>query len=167
MGYFPGMLVLHTTEKLRRRWKLKVHSPDILPGPQPLRHWQVSTFPACGKTWVLFLEGQSYWPVLVQFGPWKSVVTEFHRRACLDFVAKGANPRTIEEFEAWGGSHAIQASQDRRIIGVWNEFAFHAQLHLDHGDGQEHAVKRIQGCPTGALKEAFPTRALEKLLSME
>ena len=35
------MLVLHTTERVRKCWKLKPHGPDIHPALLPLRHWQI------------------------------------------------------------------------------------------------------------------------------
>ncbi|MEK7392406.1 MAG: hypothetical protein AAB214_07545 [Fibrobacterota bacterium] len=53
------MLVLHTTERVRNRWKLKIQGPDILPGPQPFRQWQFSTSPPTGKTWVQFVEAST------------------------------------------------------------------------------------------------------------
>jgi len=150
------MLVLHTTEKLRKRWKLKLQGPDILPGPQPFRHWQANTFPAVGKTWVLFLEATTYWGVLVPFGSWKSVVSEFHRRVRFELVGQGASPDLVHTFEEWGSSQAILPSLDRRTLGISNTFAFYASDSLNAGDALEHALQQIRECPTGALAEGFP-----------
>jgi len=160
------MLVLHTTERVRKRWKLKVDSVDILPGPQPFRHWQIDTFPAAGKSWVLFLEGTTYWSVLVPFGPWKTVVKEFHRTFCFDLTLAGARPEIVGEFESWGDDFAIQPYLNKRALGVWNQFSFYAQLELDRSGDSTRAQDFLRRCPTGALKQdVFPDKALARVLA--
>lgn len=159
------MLVLHTTERVRKRWKLKIQGPDILPGLLPLRHWQIDTFPAAGKSWILFLEGTTYWSVLVPFGPWKSVVAHFHRVVCFDLTLAGAPPKTVDEFESWVNAPAIQPYLDKRTLGVSNQFIYYAQLELDQ-TGDPHAAQAwLRRCLTSALKSDHnPTCAFERVV---
>ena len=157
-----SMLVLHTTERVRKRWKLKIQGPDILPGPQPFRHWQVNTFPAAGKTWVLFVEASTYWSIVVPYGPWKTVVAEFHRAFCFELVGRGASPEIVYAFEGWGTSVAIQKSLDKRMLGTHNDLSYHASVHLDYGDDLALTNRRVQECPLSVLAECFPDKALEE-----
>jgi hypothetical protein len=160
--HFLAMLILHTTERVRKRWKLKIQGPDILPGPQPFRHWQVNTLPADGKTWVLFVEASTYWGIVVPYGPWKTVVTAFHRAFCFDLVGKGASPEIVYAFEDWGKSVAIQKSLDKRMLGTHNDLAFQAAVHLHFGDTLALTNERVQGCPLSVLPGRFPEKALEE-----
>lgn len=163
--HFSTMLVLHTTERVRTRWKLKPHGPDILPALLPLRHWQVDTFPAAGKTWVLFLEGTTYWSVLVPFGPWKSVVAEFHHTTCLDLTLAGASPELVADFERWGENPAIQPYLDKRALGVWKQLAGFAQLELDETRDLQRTYEWIRYCPISPLQvDHFPDRAFARVV---
>lgn len=157
------MLVLHTTERVRKRWKLEPHGPDLLPALLPLRHWQIDTFPAAGKSWVLFLEGTTYWSVLLPFGPWKSVVARFHRTVCFDLTIAGASPDLVAAFERWGEAPAIQPYLDKRALGVSKQFTFYAQLELDQTGDLQAAQAWLRGCPVSTLKiDHFPDRAFTR-----
>jgi len=155
------MLVLRTTERVRNRWKIKIQGPDILPGPQPFRHWQVNTFPAAGKTWVMFVEASIYRGIVVPCGPWKTVVAEFRRAFRLELVGRGASPEIVYAFEDWVKSVAIQKSLDKQMLGTHKELAFHAWAHLDGGGDLALTNRRVQSCPLFVLSEHFPDKALE------
>jgi len=158
------MLVLHTTERARKRWKLKPHGPDILPALLPLRHWQIDTFPARGKSWVLFVEGTFYWSVLVPFGPWKSVVADFHHATCFEMTRMGATPEAVAEFESWGESPIIQPYLDKRALGVWKELAYFAQTELDETENVARAHEWLRSCPLSPLKaDHSPQRSFARV----
>lgn len=150
--HFFAMLVMHTTERVRKRWKLKPQGPDILPALHPLRHWQIDTFPAAGKSWVLFVEGTFYWSVLVPFGPWKTVVAEFHRTTCFELTLAGASPELVAEFERWGNAPMIQPYLDKRALGVWKQLAYYAQTELDETSDILRAHEWLRSCPLSPLK---------------
>ncbi len=99
---------------------------------------------------------------MVPYGPWKTVVAEFHRVFCFELVGRGASPEIVYAFENWVKSVAIQKSLDKQMLGTHKGLAIHAWAHLDGGDDLALTNRRVQSCPLFALPERFPGNALEQ-----
>jgi hypothetical protein len=115
---------------------------------------------------VLFLEGVTYWSVLVPYGPWKTVVEEFHRTFCFDLTIAGARPEIVGEFESWGASTVVQPYLDKRALGVWRELAYFAQVEFQATGDPQRAQAWMRRCPISPLKvDISPNRALVRVLA--
>jgi hypothetical protein len=135
------MLVICPTKSLAK--KLKVQLPGVTIGPENFMwEWYANDFRFENSNLILFMNSQTYLPIVLKAAPYRDVVQRFEKEletflAGLGFEAQMRNfPSEI----------VFSKTQDRSVLGVMNRFIndlsyFQYEVGLSANDTQSISLK--------------------------
>lgn len=162
------MLVVRGTKKLRDRLKTPIAGTDDV-STTVLGDWF-----ATALFWrpqvALLVNQRTFVPVFMPLAPAASLLDRAPDAIAGVLRRLGADEPFIEsELEAMGEAR-IAPTNDRSVVGVMNEFAFHGQIRWYEGIGTlEDLAVDLAGMPLGPLRNrsGFPDRELAAVLGTE
>jgi len=162
------MLVVRGTKKLRDRLKAPTVAPDAV-STTALGDWF-----ATALFWrpqvALFVNQRTMLPVFMPLAPAASLLDRAPKAIAEILRWHGADDAFVgAELEAMSDVR-IGPTNDRSVVGVMNEFAFHGE-HRWHGgiSGLEELSMAMASMPLGPLRErtGFPDRELAAVLGVD
>ena len=162
------MLIVRGTKKLRDRVKGPVAVGDV-ESTTVLGDW-FATVLFWRPQVALLVNQRTFLPVFMEFAP---AATFLHRvPAAIESVlrAHGVNERLVASEVGEMRDIRVAPTNDRSIVGVMNEFAFHGEFHWKDGLHDFEALSvRMAGMPLGLLRQrnGFPDRELAAVLGSD
>ncbi len=172
MHYLPCdtdlVLVVRGTKKLRDRVKAPVAAGDHA-STTTLGDWFATAL--FWKPQVALLVNQrAFVPVFMPLAPAASLLDRAPDSIAGVLRRLGADETFIEsELDAMRETR-IAPTNDRSVVGVMNEFAFHGEIRWNEGIGSlEDLAIDLAGMPLGPLRNrsGFPDRELSAVLGIE
>lgn len=161
------VLVVRGTKKLRDRVKAPVATDDV--STTVLGDWF-----ATALFWkpqvALLVNRRTLVPVFMPLAPAASLLVRAPGAIAAVLRRLGADESFVEaELDAMGEA-LIAPTNDRSVVGVMNEFAFHGEIRWYEGVGSlEDLAIDLAGMPLGPLRNrsGFPDRELAAVLGFE
>ena len=160
------MFVVRGTKKFRDRVRQAVPIPEV-PASTVLGDWY-----ATALFWrpqvALFVDEQTLLPVLVPLAPASTLLSRFPDVLEQVLTAHGVPSWFMGRELAEMGSHRLEATKNRSVIGMLTEFSY----LLEHGESSGGAdllalAVRLAHTPCGPLyrSHTFPDRELHALIA--
>ncbi len=160
------MVVFRCTQKLRQRMGQTGLSQQPPPKSSTrLGDWYANAISVHRQHVVLAVSGVTLMPVLVPAAPYKTMTTRFVEAAGEILRALGVPDATVAEELSAMRDMVVAPTNDRRILGSMNDFAFMAEGYAEHFDGlslRDVALKLAEApcSPLGMNNPRDATRAL-------
>lgn len=159
------MLIVRGTKKLRDRVKVQL-APAAAASTTTLGDW-FATVLFWRPQVALLVNARTLLPVFTEFAPAAAVldraptaIESVLRAHGVDEAVLGAERDAMRDVQ-------LAPTNDRSVVGVMNELAFHAELHYRDGLTDLRALSlRVAGLPLGPLRQrsGFPDRELAAVL---
>ncbi len=145
------MLIVRGTKKLRDRWKQATPAAESDTSTTVLGDW-FATVLFWRPHVVLLVDARTYLPVLVPYAPSGTLADRIPIEIGRVLARNGAPAEFVEREVAEMAEVRIAPTNDRRVLGVMNEFVFLANASRDDGtDDIDVLTGRLAGVPLGPL----------------
>lgn len=162
-----GMVVFRCTQKLRQRMGQTGTSEQSPPKSSTrLGDWCANAVSVRRQHVVLAVSGITLLPVLVEAAPYKTMTSRFVVAMSEILRAIGVrDPDICAEVEAMR-ELVVAPTNDRRVLGSMNDFAWMMQGYIEHEPSLLHVALKLAEAPCGPLGMNNPREATRSLFGM-
>jgi hypothetical protein len=162
----PTMVVFRCTQKLRHRMGSSAATEDpSAKSSTRLGDWYANAISVHRQHVVLAVSGVTLLPVLVPAAPYKTMMARFVEATGEILRAVGIPEAKVAEELGAMRAVVVAPTNDRRVLGSLNDFAFMAEGYTEHFDGlslRDVALKLAEApcSPLGMNNPRDATRVL-------
>jgi hypothetical protein len=161
------MVVFRCTQKLRRRMGSSAGAENPSPKSSTrLGDWYANAVSVHRQHVVLAVSGVTLLPVLVPAAPYKTMTARFAEATCEVLRALGVVEAKIAEEVGAMRELVVAPTNDRRVLGSLNDFAWMMQGYIEHEPSLLHVALKLSEAPCSPLGMNNPRDATRTLFGM-
>ena len=162
-----GMVVLRCTQKLRQRMGQTGTSEQSPPKSSTrLGDWCANAISVHRQHVVLAVSGVTLLPVLVPAAPYKTMTARFVEATGKVLRALGIPEAKVAEEVGAMRELVVAPTNDRRVLGSMNDFAWMTQGYIEHEPSLLHVALKLAEAPCSPLGMNNPREATRSLFGM-